>query len=140
MVESSKLALVGSLCLLLIGCGASLEPVYPVSGGITLESKPLAEALVTFHRQGASDTRNLTAVTDAEGRFQLTTHAPNDGAAAGTYLVTVEWRELVQEGDEKVRTGRNLLPAKYTDPQQSGLRCEVQAAPNQLPIWDLKRN
>lgn len=129
---------IAALFFAVAGCGTSGEPVYPVSGVIALEGQPLAEALVTFHPEG-DERRRLTAMTNAQGRFELTTHTPNDGAAAGAYLVTVEWRELVQEGDEKVRTGRNLLPPRYADPRQSGLRCEVPAQPTELPPWDLKR-
>ena len=69
----------------------------------------------------------------------MTTYHPGDGAPLGLYAATVEYRELVQEGDEQMRNGRNLLPARYANPETSGLRCEVQAGINELPPWTLER-
>ncbi len=92
---------------------------------------------MALHRLDAEG-RNLTARTDATGCFQLTTNEPGDGAPAGHYAVTVEYRELVQEGDEQVRAGRNLLPARYADPATSGIRCEVRAETNQWAGWRLE--
>jgi hypothetical protein len=45
--------------------------------------------------------------------------------------VTVEWREKTRTGVEKVHA-RNLLPARYSRPETSGLRCRVQEGPNEL--------
>jgi len=118
------------------GCGTPQEPVYPVSGQVLWSGKPLAEAVVVLHPEDGTR-RSLTARTDASGRFQLTTHQSGDGAPAGTYLVTVEYRDLVREGDELARTGPNRLPARYAKPETSGLRCEVTAGTNTLPAWNL---
>ena len=125
--------------LMLAGCGGPVEePVYPVHGQVLWENRPLAEALVVLHRLDTQG-RNLTARTDASGNFEFTTHQPGDGAPAGRYAATVEYRELVQEGDEKIRTGRNLLPLRYSDPSTSGLPCEVNAGDNAWPAWKLDR-
>jgi hypothetical protein len=127
------------LCLfaLMMGCrSADEEHVYPVTGQVLLDGKPLAEAVVILHRLDHKG-RNLTAHTDTAGRFVVTTNQPGDGAAAGSYEVTVEYRQLVQEGDEKMRTGPNLLPPRYAKPGTSLLRCEVKEGPNEFPPWDL---
>jgi hypothetical protein len=124
--------------LLIGGCAGREEPVYPVSGQVLYAGKPLAEALVVFHPQDTTR-RSLTAHTDPSGRFRLTTHQPDDGAASGMYRVTIEYRELVQEGDELSRTGPNRLPARYAQPDTSGLRCEIVAGPNELPAWNLEQ-
>lgn len=126
------------ILLLAGGCSSrSKEPVYPVRGQVLLDGKPLAEAAVVFHRLDEQG-RSLTATTSADGRFQLTSYEPEDGAPAGQYAITVEHRALVKEGDEMMRTGRNLLPARYADPSRSGLRCSVQAGRNELPPWPLR--
>ena len=87
---------------------------------------------------GRREAASLTARTDASGRFQVTTHQPGDGAPAGAYRVTVEYRDLVQEGDELARLGPNRLPARYAKRETSGLRCEVTAGTNTLPAWNLE--
>jgi len=125
------------LCLLLVGCsGGRDEPVYPTRGQVLLDGQPLSEALVAVHRLDVQQ-RSLTARTDSTGWFELTTHEPGDGAPVGEYAATVEYRELVQEGDEPTRSGRNLLPARYADPAASGLRCNVRAGENIWPAWQL---
>ena len=129
-------------CLLLTfglianGCASREEPVYPVSGQVLLAGQPLAEAVVVFHPQDGAR-RSLTAHTDQSGRFRLTTRKPGDGAPTGVYVVTIEYRELVQEGDERVRLGPNRLPARYAQPETSGLRCEIIVGTNELPAWNL---
>ena len=132
-----KFLVLASVCL--VGCsGEPQEPVYSVHGQVLWEGQPLADALVVLHRLDRQG-RNLTARTDSAGRFEMTTYQPGDGAPLGLYAATVEYRELVQEGDEQMRNGRNLLPARYANPETSGLRCEVQAGINELPPWLLER-
>jgi hypothetical protein len=97
--------------------------------------KPLAEAVVVFH---PLDNRPRTTALpigtcDAQGRFRLTTLRTDDGAPAGTYAITVELREPQQRGEEMVRDGKNLLPAKFSKPDTSPLRYEVIAGENEVP-------
>jgi hypothetical protein len=120
------------------GCfGERQEAVYPLRGQVLLAGQPLAEAVVVLHRADGQG-RNLTARTDAEGRFEVTTYQPGDGAPIGDYVATVEFRELVQEGDEPMRNGRNLLPERYANPSTSGIVCAVHAGTNELPPWQLE--
>ena len=134
-------AVVGGLIVVsLIGCGTGEPTVYPVTGKVLLDGQPLGEATVVFHpidANSAPGRRSLTARTDANGVFRLTTHEPGDGAAAGEYGVTVEFRELVQEGDEMLRGGANLLPDRYSRPATSGLQCRVETGPNELQPFQL---
>ncbi|MHB8971730.1 MAG: transthyretin-like family protein [Pirellulaceae bacterium] len=126
-------------CVFVVGCsGEPQEPVYSVRGQVLCDGKPLVDALVVLHRLDGQG-RNLTARTDPAGRFEMTTYRQGDGAPVGLYAATVEYRELVQEGDEPTRSGRNLLPAMYAAPETSGLRCAVQAGANELPPWQLQR-
>lgn len=125
-----------ALLSLLGGCGERIAPVHPVRGQVLLDGLPLEGADVAFHPQ-VGEGRNLTATTNADGRFELTTHAPGDGAEAGKYGVSIQWRELVQEGDEASRAGKNLLPPRYADPATSQLEAEVREGTNELPPWDL---
>jgi hypothetical protein len=114
----------GFAATLVSGCGQGAEtgPVcYPVRGEVLFRDAPVAEAMVVFHPLDATApaVQRPLGITDAEGRFSLTTFRTNDGAPAGRYAITVERRELVADGDEMVRNGRNLLPPKYASPRTS---------------------
>jgi hypothetical protein len=66
----------------------------------------------------------------------MTTDRPGDGVPAGEYAVTVVQREKTRTGVEKVN-GRNLLPARYSNPEWTRLRCRVQQGQNELPTMNL---
>ena len=44
-------------------------------------------------------------------------------------MVTIEYRDLVQEGDERVRLGPNRLPARYAQPEPPS--CVARSLPAQ---------
>src|SRR5262245_46454505 len=112
--------------------------LHPVRGQVLYKGRPVARALVVFHplEELPAGVQKPIAYTDAEGHFRLTTERPGDGAPAGEYLITVELREKTRTGVEKVG-GRNLLPARYSKPESSGLRYCVQEGQNELPPFDL---
>jgi hypothetical protein len=109
-------------------------PTYAVKGAVFLDHKPLGKVLVVFHPvSGVSETPVRSyAQTAADGTFQVSTFAPNDGAPAGTYRVTFHMQD---EGDGPIR-----LPARYADPTQSELRVEVKAEPTTLRPFHLRSN
>ena len=132
---------VGAIALLcaLTGCKKGGFPARsPVSGRVLLDQKPVEGALVLFH--ATSDVPQVTrpqGSTDREGRFQLTSMELNDGAHPGEYAITVVLRELQPDGDEMVRNGRNLLPARYASPDTSGLTATIKSGVNELPPIEL---
>lgn len=81
-----------------------------VQGTVTLDGKPLADAKLVFHplkgKLGGS------ATTDQVGKF--TQELP-----PGQFVVTVE---------------KDGVPAKYTGPQTSGLRVEIQSGDNEFKL------
>src|SRR5262245_28636824 len=89
------LALAG-LGLLVCSCGdAHRKKVYPTrTRVVTAQGKAVGGATVIFHPlDGPDDARHKPAgTTDAEGHVSLTTYVEGDGAPAGEYAVTVEWR------------------------------------------------
>ena len=103
---------------LLVGCGES-QPygVAPVSGKVTLDGKPLADARVVFFPQRSADVNTAESapeamgVTDAEGRYQLSTVFNDQGAAPGKSRVTIS--TLKQEPDPANPDG----PAKTIAPE-----------------------
>lgn len=126
--------------LTVLGCGGPVGPeCHPVRGQVRWNGQPLAEAQVVFHPQFSADESFPQPIgqTDAQGNFVLSTFQASDGAPAGEYLITVELRDLRQVGEETVRDGRNLLPARFGKPQESGLRYTVVAGENTVPTLEI---
>jgi hypothetical protein len=66
------------------------EPVlYPVQGKVTVQGKPLAEAVITFLQVDPQGTTSV-AETDEEGRYELT-YMGRTGAAAADYKVAISY-------------------------------------------------
>lgn len=83
------LTLVLFLALLASGCGGDADrpKTVPVSGSVAYNGKPVENATVAFQCEGSP--RAATGITDAEGKFTLSTFAINDGAVVGTHKITV---------------------------------------------------
>ncbi len=122
----------------LLGCGSSepaaaRESTVPAAGVVTYKDQPLENYRVTFMAEGR---RAASAISDAQGKFVLGTDVPGDGAPAGTHKVAVAYvGPQILEGDAadappppppKVR-----IPAKYQDPEKSGIVIEIPASGDQ---------
>jgi len=109
------------------GCGDGRPGTVPVSGTVTYQGKPVAEAQVVFMAEGA---RPASAVTDAEGRFTLSTFAPDDGAVAGEHRVTVSRWEKANPADTSLYPEmKSVLPVKYSNPAETPLSRTVEPGP-----------
>ena len=105
------------------GCGTSSlqDGIYPVMGKVLLaDGKPAAFATIVFHPAKPDGVKPHGSV-GADGSFQLTTYAGNDGAPAGSYRVTVELWLAGKDGE----TATSRLPAKYAQPATSGLTATI---------------
>lgn len=125
--------------VLLAGCGGTtgVAGVVPVSGTVDYQGQAVAGATVVFHPDGEG--RAASGITDAQGRFALTTLTAGDGALPGAYQVTVTKTEVIGggTGDEEPGssalgqaagpTVNSLLPEKYSRLETSGLTAEVAA-------------
>ncbi|HEV3338920.1 MAG TPA: carboxypeptidase-like regulatory domain-containing protein [Pirellulales bacterium] len=119
-------------------------PLAHVSGLVLLDGAPLESATVRFHP--ADGTRPATAgVTDARGRFELTTYFSADhvmrGAPIGTYVVTVHKSRAQPSALATPLTNwigaipkeqippelREYRPGKYESASTSGLSATVVA-------------
>ncbi|MDA1039553.1 MAG: carboxypeptidase-like regulatory domain-containing protein [Planctomycetota bacterium] len=79
--------LVAAVILLPAGCGRpGAAPTAPVGGTLSAAGTPIAGVNVTFT---PADGRSATGITDAEGRFTLSTFATGDGAVPGRHRVTL---------------------------------------------------
>jgi hypothetical protein len=99
------------------------------------EGKPAPGAVVILHStDDAANACRPRGRADTAGEFELTTYQAGDGAPAGTYVVTVEWR---QAGDHPEQ-GTELLPPVYGDPRTSKLRVTVTTGDNEPLVLRLK--
>lgn len=79
---------------LLAGCGGGLEkfPTAAVTGTVLCEGKPVESAIVYFEplREGSSPGgKQGWALTDADGKFTISTYGDQDGAVIGKHRVRV---------------------------------------------------
>lgn len=119
--------------LSLPGCGGGLD-LAEVSGTVTFDGKPLADAAVLFQPVEAGPV--AAGHTDEAGRFHLTT-AAQPGAAPGRYRVAVNKSVLHGvNSDGTAATGgvttEWITPQRYSMPEQSGLEADVTSSGNEF--------
>jgi hypothetical protein len=86
-MKSIRLAtapLVAAVIVSLSGCG---EKLYPTTGKIMVDGKPVNEGTITFHP--AAGGRPATARIMKDGLFTLDYNKPGDGLPAGEYKVAI---------------------------------------------------
>lgn len=134
------LAFVGGL----FGCsGDGKLSVYPVSGTVTQNGKPLEGATVYLYAKDEAVVAAKTPVpqgkTDASGKYQLKTYETNDGAPAGEYGVAIVAMKIVNDSEDPEQiVETDLLKGRYSDSAQSGLTATVQEGATEVPPFDLK--
>lgn len=122
-------------CLLLLtivaitGCGTSTPGLSKVTGTVTLDGQPLADASVAFnpHISGMSSSGR----TDTNGRFTLQFSSKHNGAMVGSYKVMI-MKERQPADNEKIRDPRQLqlIPFKYS--YDTTLTAEVKEGSNTI--------
>jgi len=143
-----------------LGCGAAEgELTYPVTGTVTLNGAPVEGVAVSFVPDGSG--QSAVGVTDASGKYALTTRKKDDGAVVGRYKVSFakyEGQPPTTSGSTNVPAddltnryppgynpdavpeappAENLLPPKFSDPNSSGFSAEVGKSGN-THDFDLK--
>ena len=115
----------------LSGCGgpATAPGTVRATGLVTFGGKPVAGANVIFYPAAGADAALASqAVTDNEGRFQLSTHVGGGkfqrGIEPGQYIVAVT--KLDTAGiTNTLAPPKSLLPRKYDSPKTSKLTADV---------------
>jgi hypothetical protein len=133
------LALAGMLTSCAMGCGGNeRRSVVPASGIVRIDGRPQRKLSVLFFPAGG---RPAGGVTDAEGRFRLTTFEPGDGALIGEHAVTISPIEdppiYMPQDKSKVTPAVKVtfptIPAKYFERATTDLKQTVTAAgPNEF--------
>jgi hypothetical protein len=118
------------------GCGGQTSnriAVHPVEGKVEVSGEPAAGAFLVFHPTSAQpDLPRPTAKVERDGSFRLTTFESADGAPAGEYAVTIEWRKLVKDVGGEVLAGPNVVPTAYARPDRTPWKAEISSGPNDL--------
>ncbi|MCA9101642.1 MAG: carboxypeptidase-like regulatory domain-containing protein [Pirellulales bacterium] len=107
----------------------------PASGVVTYEGEPVEAAQVMFM---PSSDRMATGVTDAEGRFELSTFEPGDGVVIGQHKVTVTKRLPDPNNDSPYPQFFDALPPNYSNPANSGLSADVTADGENVFLFELE--
>jgi hypothetical protein len=113
---------IGAFCL--AGCGGPEHPdVGRVSGVVTLDGQPLAEATVMFQpTQG----RASIATTDSAGKYSLTYLDGVPGAILGAHTVIIRTEIPGEDGQPPI--AKEKLPKRYHD--QTELTADVKPGSN----------
>lgn len=118
----------GLLCFAACGSeqrGGPRVPTYPIVGQVTVDGAPAGNLLVMCHVMDgeAAVPISISAYTDAEGRFSISTYEGGDGAPIGNYALTFEWGQI------NLMSGRygppDRLNGKYADPETSEVTVTV---------------
>jgi hypothetical protein len=145
-----------------IGCnsgGTTALPLYPVTGTVKVDGKPLDATSVTLiPTDTSSKMKPATGMSDKEGNFKIATNGDR-GAAAGSYKVvlggagisepTEEKKNLTsqeqaaeamkQQGELIKNKGRPAtkkfrFPSEWADPKTTPKTFEVKSGTNTLNI------
>jgi hypothetical protein len=141
MMTIARLFAFAAVTCILVGCQGGAK-VAPVSGVVTLDGKPLANAHIVFQPMasgGKTDAGTGSyALTDTNGAYTLRL-ADNDqqGAVIGKHRVEIN---LKVESDDRANPQRpppKVLPAKYN--RNTELQFEVKPGGSTAANFDLKK-
>lgn len=131
--------------LLLTGCGGS--NLQPLTGTVTLDGKPLADAAISFIPVEGG--RPASGNSDADGKFTIASYTAGDGLPPGSYKVTIvkintkkqAQAAVSEEGDQTPENAAMgameqgvsfLTPVKYSSPLTTDLVVDV--TPGMEPV------
>jgi hypothetical protein len=139
-----------STLIFIAGCGQDgvegRPKLYPASGVVTYQGKPVAGATVTFFPEN-QQLPSASAKTNANGKYVLQTFEADDGVVAGPHKVSImKWEiEAFQvnedEGDANFKPApppKALVPANYANPGTSKLQATVEESRSNTFDFDLK--
>lgn len=127
-----SISLAGLLCLLIVGCGSSVNTV-PAGGILKINGKPVTGAVATVKFYPASGGRSAMAHVKEDGTFQISYLKPGDGLPPGSYKVAVtaainKTKADLTEEEEFAGTGvrsKFLVPQEYSSTQTTPLTYEI---------------
>ena len=116
-------------------------PVHKAAGVVRHQGEPVEGAVVMYQ----SGEQTAHGLTDAAGKFILTTFDEGDGAIAGTHKVSIrktvyEKKPTKYDSPEErsvAKFAKEMLPAKYGKLDSSGLTAEITAGGKNMETFEL---
>jgi hypothetical protein len=135
------LVLVGLLAT--AGCGDGKIRRYPINGSVNVDGKPTAGVMVIFCPVGGSEELQKMrpfGITEADGKFQLTSVQRADGAPLGQYKVLMNWPEQSRgpSRDGIQEMGPDRLQGRYMNLNKCQFTVDVKSGANDLPPFELR--
>ena len=123
------------LLLLSAGCGPSGPEIASVSGRITMDGKPLANATVVFIPENG---RPAGASTDADGNYVLNFSQGRRGAIPGKNAIRITTQRDPTPGDDgkSIPGSKEKIPMRYNS--ASELEFTVEPKKKNIANFDLK--
>ncbi|MEA1951349.1 MAG: hypothetical protein U9N87_08190 [Planctomycetota bacterium] len=140
MVRLDTTLLVGAMMIAMAfisGCGNQRPTPIKVTGTVTYRGQPVQHANVNFIPKNV---RAASGKTDAQGRFELMTYEPGDGAIAGEHSVVIAKFSPKPAADTASPYPETIsvLPPRYASPLTSELTAQVTSdGPNDF-TFELK--
>jgi len=120
------------LGLVLTGCGDAPRdqpPIGQVTGVITLDGKPLSEAIILFQ---PTHGRPSIGKTNLSGRYELDYNATTKGAKIGIHTITITTHRDGEPGNPANPGFPEVLPARYHS--RTELTADVTSGRNTIPF------
>jgi hypothetical protein len=117
------LAVFFAIATLVVGCGPNRKTVAKVGGTVTYRGKGVGGVSVLFSPIAVNNNlpgKSAIGITDADGRFWLSTYSENDGAVVGKHAIAISSSDPFRS-----------LPGTYLGPNE----VEVVAGEN---VFDFK--
>ena len=104
------------VCVMPCGCSSDGLPLAEVSGTVTLDDKPVPNALVTFNPAAEGGSYSL-GKTDDQGNYRLEFTQDKSGALVGEHIVEITTKRIspdeMPDTGEAVATEFVAIPPKY---------------------------
>jgi len=127
-----------------VGCGEERFKIVPVSGVVTIDGEPIAEAYVNFQPQttGEDGLAGMGSFgrTDSAGRYELMTIKREPGAVVSSHRVKIQTQlsKDASDGSRKIVVRKEMLPTRYHS--ESELTFEVPLGGTDQANFELTTN
>lgn len=134
------------LILSSLGCGGGEKPppLFPVSGKVTYQGKPVPGAKLAFIPANEDPKRPSAAgrasgETDADGEYELAWGVDQiAGSPAGKFKVIIFAFQAVDDQHDSETKPPSLIPEKYDSPITSGLTATVNEDDDNVVNFNLE--